>query len=85
MNGRRVYPDEAGDFHRWEPGDYGRGLDGRWYALPPAGKCYIGCLANHTVVEHEDGTITVTPSILITINKEDRWHGYLTKGEWSEC
>lgn len=44
----------------------------------------MGNLANHTVTENEDGTITVTPSIL-TWNKVERRHGFLTKGIWEGC
>ena len=41
-------------------------------------------LRNHKVEEHEDGTISVTPSILTTGHNGQR-HGYLTKGVWREC
>lgn len=50
--------------------------------------CGIGGLAKHSVVEHEDGTITVTPSILTTgyaSGHEVTRHGFLTKGIWREC
>lgn len=36
----------------------------------------------HNVVEHEDGTITVTPSIDFSKRKPGGWHGYLTRGVW---
>lgn len=44
-----------------------------------------GGLQLHKVEEHEDGTITVTPSILIHngFPKFDR-HGFLTRGVWRE-
>lgn len=48
----------------------------------------VGNLRAHTVVEHEDGTITVTPSILTTYHGADgrhQVHGYLTKGIWRDC
>jgi len=55
--------------------------DGTWLLnLPGVG---IGSLAKHTVEEHEDGTISVTPSIIIKSHLGQR-HGYLTKGEWTE-
>ena len=34
--------------------------------------------------EHEDGTITVTPSIVITTHV-GTWHGFLERGVWREC
>lgn len=53
-----------------------------WMVRTPNG--HYGNLANHEVVEHEDGTITVTPSILISNPQEgELYHGFLTKGEWS--
>jgi hypothetical protein len=48
----------------------------------------MGSLAKHDVIEHEDGTITVSPSILITGYEGDhqvQWHGYLERGRWREC
>lgn len=61
--------------HEDEPtikaGDYGRVLrhpDGwTWMACTPSG--HIGDLTAHEVVEHEDGTITVSPSIEISGGK----------------
>ena len=40
------------------------------------------------VEEHEDGTISVTPSILVDGHNEGektQRHGYLTRGIWTEC
>lgn len=54
--------------------------DGVWYVRDPAGM--IGSLRLHTVVEHDDGTITVSPSILDT--GEHAWHGFLERGVWRE-
>lgn len=67
--------------HQMTPGDYGRHGD-IWYAAVPNG--LLANLANHKVVEHQDGTITVSPSILVS-NHESSWHGYLEKGVWREC
>ena len=60
-----------------------------WYlSIPGIG---LSNLANHNVVENADGTITVTPSILITSTdarrtpKQIQAHGYLTAGEWRDC
>ena len=40
------------------------------------------------VTEHEDGTITVSPSILLAsygLHGERRRHGYLKRGVWEPC
>ena len=74
--GRRVH-----DTDRFAPGDYGKHpSDGGWYANAPGAG--LGDLRNHSVLEHLDGTITVTPSILITDNRGLHWHGFLEKGVW---
>lgn len=87
MQGRRVYPRADGELWLLE-GDYG--FDpraGRWYACAPGG--LLGDLSNHTVTEHEDSTISVSPSILITSHDASgetiQWHGYLVRGVWREC
>ncbi len=84
--GMRKYPDDDGNLHLGE-GEYGiNPVDAIWYARP-FGQ-HMGSLRNHTVVEHEGGAITVTPSILITgadENGETSWHGFLENGVWREC
>lgn len=58
----------------------------RWMLYFP--RCGVGDLSLHTVTEHEDGTITVTPSILTKGHdngKQTTVHGYLTKGVWNPC
>ena len=82
IQGRRVYPDERGILG-FAPGDYGKDARGIWMCRCPDPDIHVGSLEAHTVVEHEDGTITVSPSILITESKQ--WHGYLERGEWREC
>jgi len=91
MIGRRVYlqpnyPEVDGPYTLWlAEGDYGRDRDGFWKARPPGH--HAGSLENHEVIEHEDRTITVSPSILITGydgNSETKWHGYLERGVWRE-
>ncbi len=87
--GRRVYSNVEGVL-RLAPGDYGRDQDGIWHAKPPQmeGQHPLsGSLAGHDVVEHEDGTITVMPSIEISYPwgdppQEKRWHGHLERGIW---
>lgn len=59
-------------------GDYMRDETGKWWLRPPRGS--MGDLDGHTVTEHEDGTITVEPSIA-----GDDWHGYLERGVWRDC
>lgn len=67
------------------------GLDGHagkdvWLLYLPG--CGLGDLSNHTVTEHEDGKISVTPSILVTGHedgKSTQVHGYLTNGVWRDC
>lgn len=73
--------------------DYGkltheRGWD--WYCCVPDKEDpddpgMMGFLTRHAVIEHEDKTITVSPSILVgqgTTNTP--WHGYLERGVWRE-
>lgn len=77
--------------HEWPPGAYGPVMrDGVrvWCAVTPNG--LHGDLSAHEVEEHEDGTITVSPSILVSRrtyqNRDDaEWHGYLRRGVWSEA
>ncbi len=83
--GRRVYPGIKPLALR--EGEYGfNPADGKWYARPPG--CHMGSLETHTVTQHEDGTITVTPSILVTDPNDAgnpdkvQWHGYLEHGVW---
>lgn len=78
MVGRRVYPDEKGNLLLCE-GEYGKDKYGTWYVRPPG--CHMGSLINHEVTDHEDGTITVSPSILLD-DGEHKWHGFLEKGVW---
>lgn len=60
---------------------------------------WLGCAPNghscnlhgHKVVEHEDCTITVSPSILITTSRDqgktnvELFHGYLERGVWRDA
>lgn len=75
MKGQRL-PD--GYNYGVNEGDYFRDPDGMWTLRPP--RSDVGFLDGHTVSEHEDGTITVEPSIVTP-----HWHGYLRHGEWSEA
>lgn len=44
-------------------GAFWKDSNGEWAICTPNGR--VGSIAKHTVVEHEDRTITVTPSILV--------------------
>jgi len=71
-----------------KPGEYGK-IDGYWHGCPPQEHVGFGALfanlSGHDITEHEDGTITVSPSILITQHDGQTWHGYLERGVWREC
>jgi hypothetical protein len=79
----RKLPNDSGELWLAE-GEYGKDpRNNIWYARPPG--MHAGSLENHQVVEHEDGTITVMPSILITEYDNEAkivWHGHLERGFW---
>ncbi len=68
--------------HELLPGEYDK-WDGKWFGIPP-GTDLIANLARHKIEEHADGTITVSPSIIVSDGNE-QWHGFLTHGEWKPC
>lgn len=64
---------------------YWKDDDGLWWCYFPG--CGGGVLSQHTIVEHDDGTITASPSILM--HGHDRGtptsrHGFLERGVWRE-
>ena len=63
-------------------GEYGKDPDGVWFMRVPEPGFGMGSLRNHEVTEHEDGTITVSPSILCYGHFDKQWHGYLERGIW---
>jgi hypothetical protein len=86
MRGRRVYPGDDGAFKLERPGDYGRDTHGQWWAWAPCSSApgesrAVGVLTDHEIEEHEDYTITVTPSLVFG----DRYHGWLRRGEWTDA
>jgi hypothetical protein len=87
MTQGRRRPDNTGH-HELEPGDYALQTwtkPPQWWCQSPDGR--NGNLSRHQVVEHEDGTITVSPSILVSSRwsgEEFSWHGYLERGVWRE-
>ena len=98
MIGRRITAEQAENMANIEPGDYWYDPKRNgWYAACPTPKDsdgLIACLAflfRHNVEENPDGTITVTPSILVSAEgstapkawkDEHYYHGWLTAGEW---
>ena len=78
---KRVYLDENGELNL-KPGEYGKHRDGLWYVMPK--EDLLANLGKHNITEHEDGAITVNPSILVS-NHLGSWHGYLTHGILKEC
>ena len=90
MRAVRVYPNKEGlmDF----PPDlvcFGKDRDGLWWFKHP--HTHGGVISKHQVVEHEDRTITVSPSILQTKRgamggfNGATIHGYLERGIWRDC
>ncbi len=72
------------DIEEFIPGSYGKDSQGTWMICFPDGR--LGNLKLHTVTEHEDGTISVTPSILVTGGGSAiAIHGYLERGIWRNC
>ena len=71
-----------------QPGDYAYALNEinpphqLWIMKAPNGD--LGSLRGsvHQIVEHDDGTLTVSPSIQFETGQ--RWHGYLKAGIWSQ-
>jgi hypothetical protein len=82
---RKDVGEESGLPPEPQPGDYWYWRE-IWWCMTPSR--FIGNLSAHQVAEHEDGTITVTPSILVTDRMagkpERQWHGFLTQGIWRE-
>jgi hypothetical protein len=95
MKGTRIYPNADGFLDPQaisQPGAYGRctAYDDKyrgspvtdWECTAPNGaRCSLSP-KNHQIVENADGTITVSPSILIDFGPI-HFHGYLKQGEWS--
>lgn len=80
MIGTRKYPNAEGQLILAE-GEYGKIVRTLWFVRPPGS--HMGDVSGHTVTEHEDGTITVSPSILIDDGR-NKWHGYLERGIWRQ-
>lgn len=67
-----------------QPGEYAKHpTTGHWMACTPNGM--LADLRRHSWIQHDDGTISVAPSILVTqIHARGRWHGYLEAGTWRQ-
>lgn len=74
--------------HQLDPREYAL-WNGCWYARVPYSDPHIRLtanLGNHQVTEHDDGTITVSPSILVGDGAGvHQWHGFLERGVWREA
>jgi hypothetical protein len=99
ITGKRM-PDRTDDtLDGINPGDYYKNNQGNWEAAVPDPKlpdympeyCILPVCANliaHQVTEHDDGTITVSPSILVSTNwgpnqeYHEYYHGFLERGIW---
>jgi hypothetical protein len=66
-------------------GDYWKD-GGIWYGWCPSVERNLLCtLEAHAVTEHENGTVTVSPSILCGPGQRGFvWHGFLEHGIWRE-
>ncbi len=72
----------------YKPASYGRATNplvigrsaGWWTVTAPNGDACSLDPAVHQVVEHDDGTITVSPSIDMSRIKPSGWHGFLVNG-----
>lgn len=83
MKGRRNYEVEGP--HELAEGEYMKWGDA-WYAHCPGMYDLTANLGSHTVIEHEDGTISVSPSILCTDGAAGHsYHGFLERGVWRTC
>ena len=98
MVGRRIEvaaTDSGYSLEGVEPGDYWK-FAGEWYGACPDAKhpdefshrIVLAGFGRHEVTEHDDGTITVSPSILVSApwGKSQAvfefYHGFLERGIW---
>ena len=66
MKGKRLDDNE----YPFKPGEYSK-CRGVWFCNPPKEGIGMGSLEDHDIIEHEDETITVSPSILIEGEKKN--------------
>lgn len=77
--GTRLYTMQN-DWSDLVEGGYYKLPNGDWAIHPPGAHYGTISAKVHTITEHEDGTITVVPSILY--HGPHGWHGYLERGQW---
>lgn len=98
LNGRPKLPRTS----TFEPGDYCGPIVGyngdrpaMFFMLPVAeghpdhGLRHVTSPPHDAFVEHDDGTVTISPSILAVRSESEPtdpppWHGYLERGIWRE-
>jgi len=101
MIGRRIEnPDNFTNGPIVLPGDYWKDKAGHWHVAAPTprdddGDLLIADVSTWTVTEHDDGTITVHPSIFWGSSgwpgsprewaAKHTWHGFLERGIWREA
>lgn len=96
MIGTRVYPKADGFLDVVKintPAHYGRatnrtvvGNRAGWWQITTPDDCQISLNPQvHTVTEHEDGTISVRPSIDNSKMYKGGWHGWLIRGVFKTC
>lgn len=85
-NRRDIVDSEWTTAQVWDYGKLTHDMGWHWYCCVPEDNddgFMLGDLSRHTVTEHEDGTISVSPSIEIgKYTSRETWHGYLEKGIW---
>jgi hypothetical protein len=92
MQGRRrdINETEWDTAQNWDYGKMTTDNGSWWYCVTPDRNDnddpMLGNLSRHTVTEHEDGTISVSPSILMGGQGTTTapWHGFLERGVWRE-
>lgn len=87
LQGKRIYSESGEEFPR-NPGEYMKQEDGTWLLCLPTG--IHGTINDKIwkIEEHEDGAITVSPSISTKATGADKrydWHGFLEKGVFRSC
>ena len=94
VTGHRISKETSDDLTSIRPGDYWFDSELGYFlicspTLDLEGNIILGTLRHHSVVEHDDGTISVSPSILIMsiIESEGKlvelFHGFLERGIWT--
>jgi hypothetical protein len=82
MQGKRLN-DNCTELDR---GEYSKHSNGFWWIKTPNGMLARLNPKIHSIVENPNNTISVSPSILITVpDGAMSWHGYLEHGVWRQC